>query len=89
MLLFSKLALPRTLLLLYLLVIESHSTCTLFLSQRIHAFHISLKKVILVFNPILNQILELFHLYFHNNFIDVRIAISLVVKSLIFPGAIA
>ena len=49
-----------------------------FLGERIDSLHVSLQKAILVRDLVLHQILELLHLDLDDDFIDVRIAASLI-----------
>ena len=49
-----------------------------FLGERIDSLHVSLQKAIFVRDLVLHQILELLHLDLDDDFIDVRIAASLI-----------
>ena len=61
---------------LLLLIVKSETAILLFLSQRIDSFHVRLEQVVLMLYPVFNQILELFHLYLHNNLVNVRITFT-------------
>ena len=57
-----------------MLVVESHTSVDVFLGERIDPFHVGLKQVVLVFDPVFDQILELFHLDLHDNLVHVGVA---------------
>ena len=59
---------------LLLLVIERQTARSRLLGQRVHSDHISLGQVVLMFDSVFDQVLELFHLYLHNVLIHIRVA---------------
>ena len=68
------------LLALEFLVVQSLTTSLAFFREWINSFHVCLQKVVLVLNPVFNQVLKLFHFDFDNYLVDVWIAAAMTVK---------
>ena len=59
-----------------MLVVQSHASSFGLLSQWIHSLHVSLQQIILVLDPILNEVLKFLHLNLHNDVVDIRVIIA-------------
>ena len=55
------------------MVVEGHSAGYSLLCQRVNSFHIGLQQVILVFNPVFDEILELLHLNLDDDLVYIRV----------------
>ena len=67
------------------MVIESKPAGYSLLCKRVDAFHIGLQQVILVFDPVFDEILELLHLYLHNDLVYIWV----VARAVAFVGKVA
>ena len=71
-----------------LLVIECHSASNGLLCQWVDAFHIGLQQVILVFDSVLDEILELLHLNLDDDLVYIRVSCAVTLLSKIAGQAV-